>query len=167
MSPLLWSHALAAVVALIVGIGLGWLLRGAVKEDIVGSPGKKVRWYRKLGASEILGITVTVVVIVALIGLMVTISQQRTVTECQRNFNELTRQAVIERAKAGELDRIVLRASASSTVAMLNVLLTPGTSTEALQAAVQAWRDAQSKISSQLDASAQIRQENPLPSAAC
>jgi hypothetical protein len=166
VSPLVWTHALAAVVALIIGIGLGWLLRGAVKEDIADS-GKKVRWYRKLGVSEVLGITVTIVTIVALIGLMITVSQQRAVTECQRNFNELTREAVAERAKASDLDRQVLTANSTSTVTMLDVLLTPGTSTADLQAAIRTWRDAQNKISRQLAESAQIRQENPLPSATC
>lgn len=161
MSSVVLTHVLAALVALVIGIGLGWLLRGAVKEDLT-QPGKK-RWLRRIGFSEVLGVVVATVSTAALISLMVTISEQRNVTECQRNFNELTRQAILERAKAGDLDREVLKLSAASTVAMLDVVMQPTNSQEARVTAIQMWRTQQSAVSQKLDEAAKIRQENPLP----
>lgn len=164
MSPVTWTHALAAIFSLIVGVGLGWLLRGAVKEDLNEPPTKK-RWYRKLGVSELIGIAVGLLSIVALVSLMITISEQRNVTQCQRAFNELTRDALSERAKAGDLDREVLKLGAASTVTMLDAILDPVRTQDQRRAAVETWREQQATITNKLDEAAKIREDNPLPDA--
>lgn len=166
MNPIM-LQVLAVVAALGVGIGIGWLLRGALKEELVEDTSVKKRWYRRLNGSEILGITVATLAVVGLVMLMVSISEQRKVTECQSTFNKATNTAIMMRTRASELDRQILKQGAEATVTMLDAILNTSSSQETRLLAIQTWRAAQVTISNKLNEGEQIRQDNPLPMTLC
>lgn len=88
---------------------------------------------------------------------------QRQYNSCQRSYNEANTRAIRERAEAGALDREAIRTISSSTFAMIEILLMPGSTQEQRVAAIKSWRDAQSRANLALANADDQRRQHPLP----
>lgn len=115
---------------------------------------------------RVLAIAITCLVLLGLAGIGVTaavIVQGRDFDSCQKRYNEGVARVLSERASAGDQDRMALVAIASSSVAMVDVLLRPEATVADRTQAVRNWRDAQDRAKGNLEAAEQIRKNSPLP----
>lgn len=119
-------------------------------------------WHRR----KVYSIIVLCLVVLGVLGIGVTavfVLEQRAYIDCQRGYNDEVIQTLRDRSNAGSLDRQALRATTSSTVALVDIILTSGATQEQKLAAVQSWRDAQSRANEQLVEADDARAKNPLP----
>lgn len=119
-------------------------------------------WHRR----KVYSMVVLCLVIIGILGIGVTavfVVEQRAYIDCQRGYNDEVIQTLRDRGNAGSLDRQALRATTSSTVALVDIILTSGATQEQIKAAIQSWRDAQSRANEQLVEADDARAKNPLP----
>lgn len=112
---------LIAIASHSLGILFGWLLRGVMKNN---------ENTKKRGPNFYIGVAVTVLALVSLFILVTSISEYRTATNCQAQYNKNFAAALVERQEASKSDRESTRALAKGTVAMWDVFLNPTASVE-------------------------------------
>lgn len=115
---------------------------------------------------KVLMIAAVCLIVLAFLGTAVTavfVVEQRGYNDCQRGHNDAIQAALRERGTAGDLDRKAIRLSTSSSVAMIDALLTPGSTQEQRVMAIQRWREAQHMADGMLEDADNQRKANPLP----
>jgi hypothetical protein len=110
-----------------------------------------------------IGAGTTILAILSLIGLFVVISDYRDQTSCQAQYNKSYSQALVERQNAANDDRAATRTLAEGTVAMLDVILNPASSTDQRRKSIEDYRKVyQNYLTASQDADKK-RTNNPLP----
>jgi hypothetical protein len=133
-----------------------------VKEDIQDPPVKKL-WWRRIRSTNVIGVAVVACTVIALIGLAVTINDQRRVTECQKTFNDQVRSVQGERADAAGKDRAAQKLLTQASIGAFDTLLNPSSTPEDRRKSIQDWRNALVAYDKLLTDADRIRNQNPLP----
>lgn len=154
MSPIL-SHLIVGVSCFLLGTAIGWFLKLKFLKDRHSSIVSK-KW------NIVLGIGVTVLAIVSLVGMLVGIQNYAHATNCQSNYNKIFADVVIAREYAADLDRDNQKKLNKSTLSMLKVILDQAASQQQKLDAILGWQKASQDYDSALSEADKTRGQNPL-----
>lgn len=139
----------------ILGILLGWLLRGAVKEEILHKKRKHT--------NVIVSVGITLLSLASLTGIGISLFEYREATNCQSQYNKNFSKALAERQQAADNDRAATKSLAQATVDMLDVILNPNSSVDQRTESIRKYRQINQEYVRITEEAEKTRQDNPLP----
>src|SRR5216110_88508 len=155
MNPIL-SHLIVGVSCFLLGNAVGWFLKiRFLQNRRILTPPK--RW------NLILGVGISVLAIVSLVGMLISIQSYAHATNCQSNYNKLFADAVIARQSAADLDRDNEKKLNKSTLSMLKAILDQTASQQQKLDAILGWQKASQDYDNALSEADKTRGRNPLP----
>lgn len=153
------THALVGIVSLILGILLGWIIRGSIQEQMKGEDREK-----KTKGEYFKGLGILLLTAATLVTLILAIDEYRDAAGCQSQYNIKFSEAILSRQEATRQDRAAQIALATATVEMVNAILEIDSTPQKRRAALERYREAYRDYLTDYSKAEEVRADNPFPS---